>query len=404
LSSYYQTDFRFELIDSQTGLLYKRSKEFSKDSRILRTKRNSLLLIRNDGTIVAKNINKYGETRIIVTDNKIEIPYSPNENISQSEREKYYETLRETLIKDKANKFQWTFLPEEIISLIKNDLEYQKKGGFNFSILFIILGTIFVSGGMAFIIYKARVKAFRKKEANKRLISELELKAIRAQMNPHFVFNALSSIQHLINQDKNIEANRYLLNFANLLRMTLATSEKKLISLSDETTQLELYLRLEQLRVPFDYRIEIDNAIQPDNEEIPGMLLQPIVENAVKHGVGSVREGTKGMVTIRFNKSENHLHIEISDNGAGFPSTIVSASGFDTGADSPATALIETAKGFHKGADSPATTLIETASSFGLKATEERLRLIRYEFKTNIGIRFENNYPTGAKVVISIPV
>jgi LytS/YehU family sensor histidine kinase len=184
-------------------------------------------------------------------------------------------------------------------------------------------------------------------------------------MNPHFIFNALSSIQSLINQGKNSEANQYLLNFANLLRMVLATSEKKLISLSDETAQLELYLQLEQLRVSFEYRIEIDSTIQPDNEEIPGMLIQPIVENAVKHGVSAVRNGT---VAIHFSKEAHILLVEITDNGPGFP------------------------------------TPTDPANGFGLKATEERLRLINEEFKTNIGIRIDRNYPAGAKVVISIPV
>lgn len=134
---------------------------------------------------------------------------------------------------------------------------------------------------------------------------------------------------------------------------------------------------MEQLRVPFDYRIEIDSTIQPDNEEIPGMLLQPIVENAVKHGISSVRDG---VISIHFSKDERLLLAEITDNGAGFPSVAKT--------DSP---------------DKP-DSLGKPLKGFGLKATEKRLRLINEEFKTNIGIRFENNDPSGAKVVISIPV
>jgi LytS/YehU family sensor histidine kinase len=209
------------------------------------------------------------------------------------------------------------------------------------------------------------VKRIRKKEANKRLITELELKAIRSQMNPHFIFNALSSIQNLINQGKNNEANQYLLNFSKLLRMVLATSEKKLVSLSDEIEQIDLYLQLEQMRMPFEYRIKIDDTIQPENEEIPGMLLQPVVENAVKHGVNGKQGRT---ITLNFSKEAHVLLAEITDDGEGFDSQSLSMNGF------------------------------------GLKATEERLRLINEDFKANIGIRMENNHPKGAKVIISIPV
>ena len=302
------------------------SEDLSKDCQILRTKKNSLLLLRNDGVIIAKDITNYW-TRTL-------------------DGKKVFNT-------------------EKIKPLIKDDMERNKKAGFDFMILFILFAAMLVTGGTAYFIYQARVKVIRKKEENKRLISELELKAIRSQMNPHFIFNALSSIQYLINQGKNSQANQYLLNFANLLRMVLATSEKKLVSLSEEAAQLELYLQLEQLRVPFDYRITIDSTIQPDNEEIPGMLIQPVVENAVKHGVSHIRDGT---VTIHFRKEAQNILVEITDNGAGFPPQAQQVNGF------------------------------------GLKATEERLRLINEEYKTNIGIRLEHNNPSGAKVTISIPV
>ena len=84
------------------------------------------------------------------------------------------------------------------------------------------------------------MKGKQKKERNRRRIRELELRAIRSQMNPHFIFNALSSIQNLINRSANQEANKYLIDFSRLLRKVLATSEKKLVSLSDEIEQLQL--------------------------------------------------------------------------------------------------------------------------------------------------------------------
>jgi LytS/YehU family sensor histidine kinase len=256
-------------------------------------------------------------------------------------------------------------------------MESNKK--YNSNVLDFLLGfatSFFPVCGIAYLVAKLRAKSIRKKEANKRLIAELELKAIRSQMNPHFIFNALSSIQHLINQGNNNEANQYLLNFSKLLRMVLATSEKKLVSLSDEIAQIELYLQLEQLRMPFEYRIEIDQSIQPENEEIPGMLIQPIVENAVKHGVNGQPGRT---ITLHFSKEAHILLAEITDNGAGFDSS----------------SLIDVDEGLKSSL---------SLEGFGLKATEERLRLINEDFKSKIGIRTEQNHPTGAKVIISIPV
>jgi LytS/YehU family sensor histidine kinase len=286
-------------------------------------------LIRNDGTIVAKNIVDYG---------------------------------RKTRIDGKE---QLVIRPETIIPFIKDDMERNQNAGFNFLMLFIVIGAIVLSGGIASIVYKVRVKKIRKREENKRLISELELKAIRSQMNPHFIFNSLSSIQHLVNNGNNNDANQYLLNFSKLLRMVLATSEKKLVPLSEEIEQLTLYLQLEQLRTPFDYRIEIDDTVQAENEEIPGMLIQPLVENAVKHGVNGHQGRT---VKVNFHKEAHILLVEVTDDGAGF------------------------------------TFSSQPANGFGLKATEERLRLLNEDFKTNIGIRTERNHPTGTKVVVSIPV
>ena len=275
----YQSTTRLDTTNSRAVVHFNESEDLLKDCRIIRSQKNSMLLIRNDGVIVAKDLT---------------------------------DSWTRTLI---DGKYKMDFQTETIKSLIKNDMERNKKAGIDFSMLLILIVTILLSGGIAYFAYNARVKAIRKKEENKRLISELELKAIRSQMNPHFIFNALSSIQYLINQGKNSDANQYLLNFSKLLRMVLATSEKKLVSLSEEIEQLELYLQLEQLRMPFEYRIEMDDTIQPENEEIPGMLIQPIVENAVKHGVGNRQEG---IVFINFRKEAHVLLVEISDDGAGF--------------------------------------------------------------------------------------
>ncbi|WP_051698014.1 sensor histidine kinase [Prevotella sp. 10(H)] len=210
----------------------------------------------------------------------------------------------------------------------------------------------------------------RRREKRRRQMLELELKAIRAQMNPHFTFNALGSIQNLISQKKEKEANDYLVNFARLLRMVLSTSEKKLVTLSEEISLLELYLQLEQLRVSFEYVIDIDESLDVENEEIPGMLIQPIVENAVKHGIAP-KGG--GKISIRFNLTNHNLYVAVTDTGSGY---------------------FEENSGANKG--------------FGLRSVRERLGLLNKEYHLNINLKIENieegGIVKGCKVTLSIPV
>ena len=180
----------------------------------------------------------------------------------------------------------WRFDPKPALEIIQNDLKREDESFNDFLKGFKegVLGTLLIAAIIG-IAYYSRVKGKQKKERNRRRIRELELRAIRSQMNPHFIFNALSSIQNLINRSANQEANEYLIDFSRLLRKVLATSEKKLVSLSDEIEQLQLYLKLEQLRFPFSYSLAVGKNIEPDAIEIPGMLIQPFVENAVKHGM-----------------------------------------------------------------------------------------------------------------------
>ncbi len=251
-----------------------------------------------------------------------------------------------------------------IFDLIREDMNRprESKTEVNYVVIFSIIFSIL---SVAIVVYKVRIRSFRKREERKRLISELKLKAIRSQMNPHFIFNALASIQHLINQQKNEEANEYLLKFAQLLRAVLDSSERKLIPLSEEIKQIDLYLYLEQLRVPFTYQIRVDDQIRTDDESIPGMLIQPIVENAVIHGI---TPGNAGNIDIHFSMEDKILRVEITDDGPGFDPSVFSPKGF------------------------------------GLKATRERLEILNREFNTTIGMAIETNIPQGTKVIISIPV
>ncbi|GAB3931653.1 sensor histidine kinase [Larkinella terrae] len=145
---------------------------------------------------------------------------------------------------------------------------------------------------------------------------QLELKAIYAQLNPHFVFNALSSIQSLINTDDSKGANTYLSDFARLVRESLHHSQKDELSLHEEIQTLDTYLKLEQLRFGFQYAIRVDSSINVYETNIPVLLLQPLVENAVKHGVASLQN--KGDIAVEFKRSNQALIVTITDNGSGF--------------------------------------------------------------------------------------
>ncbi len=164
-------------------------------------------------------------------------------------------------------------------------------------------------------IYKIRIRRLQEQEAVKRRIQELEIKAIRSQMNPHFIFNALNSIQSLINDNQFKEANIYLAKFAVLLRGVLNNSEKSRIALSDELQAVELYCQLEQLRFEFKFEITVAPEVNSDLIEIPGMIIQPLAENAIVHGLAS--KGDQGKLSIQLERQNGDLCVCVSDNGVG---------------------------------------------------------------------------------------
>lgn len=262
----------------------------------------------------------------------------------------------------------WRFDPKPALAIIQNDLNREDESFNDFLKGFKegVLGTLLIAAIIC-IAYYFRTKEKQKKERNRRRIRELELRAIRSQMNPHFIFNALSSIQNLINRSASQEANEYLIDFSRLLRKVLATSEKKLVPLSDEIEQLQLYLKLEQLRFPFSYSLTVDKNIEPDAIEIPGMLIQPFVENAVKHGIAP--RGT-GEIIIRLSLQDQLLTIDIIDDGPG----------------------IET----------------EAEGGFGIRAISNEFEILKDLYNTEIGITIENRQKkesvSGCHVRLSIPL
>jgi two-component sensor histidine kinase len=160
-------------------------------------------------------------------------------------------------------------------------------------------------------------KAVEKVLTEKKL-GELEMQALKAQINPHFVFNCLNSIKGFIYDRDFKQADKYLDKFSELLRSTLDNSSSSIISLHDEISYLDNYLQLEKLRFDdrFEYAINIDKSIDIKEALVPAMLLQPYVENAIRHGIGHL-ENKKGIITISVRKEQKQLICEIEDNGVG---------------------------------------------------------------------------------------
>ncbi|WP_163409444.1 sensor histidine kinase [Flavobacterium ajazii] len=162
-----------------------------------------------------------------------------------------------------------------------------------------------------------RIDLLNEKVVLEKNLSKSMMASIRSQMNPHFFYNALNTIQAYIFTNDKQKANTYLAKFSKLTRIILEMSEKEMVSLNEEIEALKLYLELEKMRFTdnFNYQIKADTIFDKESIEFPSMLIQPYVENAIKHGLLH-REGEKHLL-ITFEKKNNLLLITINDNGIG---------------------------------------------------------------------------------------
>jgi ligand-binding sensor domain-containing protein len=211
-------------------------------------------------------------------------------------------------------------------------------------------------------------------------ISKAELKALRAQMNPHFVFNSLNSIQHYILNSKGDEAVKYLNKFAKLIRIILNNSEKPTVTINEDIEALSLYLELEKMRFDnkFDYKITIDESIDGDYDEIPPMLIQPYLENAILHGINP-KEGN-GQINISIKVVNQFIKISIADDGIGREKSKAIQS------------LQPAAR--HK--------------SLGMKITKDRVRILNTLHQSNLNVNIidlynDRNEAIGTQVDLFIP-
>ncbi|MEP1488631.1 MAG: histidine kinase [Algibacter sp.] len=230
---------------------------------------------------------------------------------------------------------------------------------------------------LGYCLFKWRVTLAKKRETTKRLFVEMQLKSIRSQMNPHFLFNALSAIQNLINKGDNEKANHYLTEFSQLMRLTLDKSEKGLVPLHEEIESIKKYLELEGLRFPFKYSIIVDSKINKHDVEIPAMLIQPFVENAIVHGLNE-KKGEKKL-TIDFKIEKGSLRCFIVDEGIGINA-----------------AQAKKRSNLNR-------------EKYGIKLAQDRIGLINENYKTNAKIKITDasildSEKTGTMVEISMPL
>ncbi len=216
----------------------------------------------------------------------------------------------------------------------------------------------------------------KREELNVRTkMTELKQQALNANMNPHFIFNALNSIQHLINSGKSVEANEYLSSFSALVRKNLESIRYAMVSLEDELERLDLYIKLEQLRFGdrVRYVVDIDEKVHPYDLEIPPMLLQPYVENALLHGI--LPEERQGTILLSIRIFTTKYIISIKDDGVG----------------------IEHSR-LNKRSDH---------ESMALKMNEERMSLIRSAEGADFGVVISDLSVKGEKgteVIITLPI
>jgi len=226
---------------------------------------------------------------------------------------------------------------------LKDEL-IRKKNIFNYS----LIGVLVLLTGLIIFIFRTLKKVQTKNK-------KIALQSLRREMNPHFIFNSLNSVNHFIATNNELEANQYLTKFSKLMRGVMENSSEDFIPFQQELDLLQNYLALEKTRFAdkFDYEIEVDESLNTQNLKVPGMLIQPFLENAVWHGLRYRTD--KGFLSLKFTKNNDLLKITIKDNGIGIEES-------------------KKQKTEHQ----------KTREGRGMKNTLERIRLLNDLYKKNI--------------------
>ena len=178
---------------------------------------------------------------------------------------------------------------------------------------------ILIITGVGYILYKRRRDALElKKEADfQRHVAETELRVLKSQLNPHFIFNSLNAISNFVDQHEVEQANDYLIKFSKLMRLTVELLDKETVSLSQDLDWIRLYLTLESMRMgnQFNYSIEVDQTIDLEEVFVPPMIVQPFIENSLWHGIAG--HNNEGNLTITVQINEDQLIYTVEDDGVG---------------------------------------------------------------------------------------
>lgn len=304
-----------------------------------------------------------------------------NHVLGSVEYEKDYKRERYTAVASLEARYESEKKEQQIVVLEKDRKAQQKIAAISIGALVIAIGLLLLVLRAKRLQRKlfAKEKELQKNEMEKRMF-ELEQTALRAQMNPHFIFNSLNSVQRFVINNDAEGVNQYLSTFANLIRQTLENSGKPLIPLKDELKYLETYLRLEQMRSndKFKYQINVNPDIDAEDTYIPNMIIQPYLENSVIHGMAGKKthEGVIGL-TI----SKNHkLTCVVDDNGMGI-------------------AASKTIK----------TTTVDDHESMGTAITEKRIEMFNTMNNEKIELQVmdksELNTPeSGTRIMIKFPL
>jgi tetratricopeptide (TPR) repeat protein len=260
----------------------------------------------------------------------------------------------------------------ELLSLKINNQRLLMYGSIGFAILVIAVSLLLYNG--------SRLKSKKRISEMNHTISELTQANLRQQMNPHFIFNTLNSIQYYMYQNDKIATNNYLTKFTSLMRKVLENSQHTSVTIKDELEALNLYLELESLRFKdrFDYKISVDDEIDPMLFKIPTMLIQPYVENSICHGM--MPGDSKGQLKIDLKLESDHITCTIEDNGIGREAALKR----------------KTEKGGNH-------------NSLGTRIVASRLDLVNSLYGTSLktiytDLKNESGEPAGTRVEIHIPI
>lgn len=356
-------------IYSSLGYIYIETNQYSlaetylKKSLELATKNKTWIAIRDNHLYFSKLYEKTGESSEALEQYKLYV--AAKDSIFNEKNKKTLSELQvkyETEKKDNENKILTEKNNVQALQ-IKND-HYLAIG---LAVLLVLVLCIAV-----LIIRQNKLKTHK-------LSAQFEQKLLRMQMNPHFIFNSLASIESFIYEHQPKEAGEYLSNFSRLIRLILENSASEYITLDKEIETLNFYLSMQKLRLNdnLDYTIDVDEKILPDQICLPPMLTQPFIENAIEHGFRGINQ--QGIINVSFKISGNNLEITIIDNGIG----IVQA---------------EQQKDLEK-----------IHKSMAIQVTKERLRFLNKSKKQKLNFSITNlvndmQTNTGTKVIFTIPL